>query len=381
MFDLLGEIIMNTFELPDLPLLSNILKLNKDTVMSMLERMLTIRYTEQRIAKRVENKEVFTPCHLYIGQEACAVGVCFALKNTDYVFSTHRSHGHFLAKGGNINELFGEIYCRSTGCSGGHGGSMHLCNPSVGLLGSSSIVAGGLGIGLGPAFKSKVLREDNISVIFHGDCVPEEGIWHESLNFAAVMKLPVIYVCENNLYAASAPLKDRRLLDNIPQVAKAHGLHTEIVDGNDVFAMNKAAKEAVERIHYGKGPQFIEARTYRWLGHVGHRDDIDVGLRNAEELAYWKQRCPIKNLENKLVSEEICTEAELQKLQKKVWDKVDIAERQAIAAPKPASETLLRNIYSKGDAAEWEQTEKSVMVMQLTKLTESHYQEIPNVLS
>ncbi len=339
---------MNTFAVPELPLLKNDLSLNKIRIMAMLERMLIIRYTEQRIAKRVEQREIGTPCHLYVGQEASAVGICFALRDTDYVFSTHRSHGHFLAKGGKLDELFGEIYCRKTGCSGGRGGSMHLCDPSVGLLGSSSIVAGCLGIGLGPAFKSKVLGEEHISVIFHGDCVPEEGIWHESLNFAAIKKLPVLYVCENNLYAASAPLADRRLNDNISEAAKVHGLHTEIVDGNDVFAVNKAAVEAIERIHNGEGPQFIEARTYRWLGHVGYRDDIDVGLRDAKELEYWKERCPIKNLEKNLLFNTVCTEKELCELHEKVKEMVDNAEKLAISAAEPDSETLLKNVYSKG---------------------------------
>lgn len=339
---------INAYEVPKLPLLKNELDMKRETVMAMLERMVVIRYTEQRIAERVEQKKIYTPCHLYVGQEAGAVGVCFALKDTDYVFSTHRSHGHFLAKGGNINELFGEIYCRETGCSGGRGGSMHLCDPSVGLLGSSSIVAGGLGIGLGPALKSKVLGEENISAIFHGDCVPEEGIWHESLNFAAVKKLPVLYICENNLYAASASLEDRRLYDNISEVAKAHGLHTEIVDGNDIFAVNKAAVEAVERIRSGEGPQFIETRTYRWLGHVGNRDDIDVGLRDAEELEKWKKRCPIKNLEDKLLSDAVCTKTELFRMHERIQKMVDTAENLAIAASKPKAETLLENVYCKG---------------------------------
>ena len=206
---------MNHILVPTLPVLNNSLKLDKETVVSMLKRMVLIRKTEERIAQGVLERRIATPCHLYIGQEADAVGVCWAIRDTDYLFSTHRSHGHFLAKGGDVNELFAEIYCRETGCSGGRGGSMHLCNPDIGLLGSSSIVAGCLGIGLGPAFKSKLLGQDSVSVIFHGDCVPEEGIWHESLNFAAVNKLPVIYVCENNLYAASAALEDRRLNDNI----------------------------------------------------------------------------------------------------------------------------------------------------------------------
>lgn len=335
-----------------LPLLDNLMGLDRAIVLSMFENMLTIRYTEQRIAQRVTEKRISTPCHLYIGQEAGAVGVCFALKETDYVFSTHRSHGHFLAKGGDINQLFAEIYCRETGCSGGRGGSMHLCDPSIGLLGSSSIVAGCLGIGLGPALKSKILGEDNISVIFHGDCVPEEGIWHESLNFAAIKKLPVVYICENNLYAASAALEDRRVNDNIDEVAAAHGLHTEIVDGNDVLAIYAAASAAVKRARAGEGPQFIETRTYRWLGHVGPRDDIDVGLRDYDELMYWKERCPIKNLEKKLVDKGILTEADAAEIHSKIQNKVDQAEAFALNSPKPDPGTVLENVYHEKVCAE-----------------------------
>lgn len=336
---------MQEIKIPKYPLLKNELNLSEEQIKSMLERMITIRQTEWRIAQRVTEKKVFTPCHLYIGQEADAVGVCWALRNTDYVFSTHRSHGHFLAKGGNIDALFAEIYCRETGCSGGRGGSMHLCDPSRGLLGSSSIVAGSIGIGLGPAFKSKIMDEDTVSVIFHGDCVPEEGVWHESLNFAAVKRLPAIFICENNLYAASAPLAERRLNDNIYEVAAAHGLHIEIVDGNDIFAVNKAATEAVKRARDGEGPQYIETRTYRWLGHVGPRDDMDVGLRNMDELIFWKERCPIKCLEQKLLQENVMTEKEIAEMHEKVQARIDEAETKAIAAKKPASETVLRHVY------------------------------------
>ena len=338
---------MRQINVPTLPILDNILALSNETVINMLERMILIRTTEEHIAKGVLDKKIYTPCHLYIGQEADAVGVCWALKDTDYVFSTHRSHGHFLAKGGNIEELFAEIYCRETGCSGGRGGSMHLCDPKIGLLGSSSIVAGCLGIGLGPAFKSKIMGLDTVSVIFHGDCVPEEGVWHESLNFAAVNKLPVIYVCENNLYAASAALADRRVDDNIFEVAAAHGLHTEIVDGNDVFAVNKAATEAVSRARNGEGPQYIETRTYRWLGHVGPFDNIAEGLRDINELNYWKERCPISNLEKKLISDGVITESKVEEMHLRIQSIVENAEAKAIATPKPAPDTLLKNIYSR----------------------------------
>lgn len=338
---------MKHYDVPTLPILNNELRIDTDTIKKMLERMILIRTSEEHIAQGVLDKRIYTPCHLYIGQEADAVGVCMALKDSDYVFSTHRSHGHFLAKGGDVNQLFAEIYCRETGCSGGRGGSMHICDPSIGLLGSSSIVAGCLGIGLGPAFKSRLMGLDNVSVIFHGDCVPEEGIWHESLNFAAVNKLPVIYVCENNLYAASAALADRRVNDNIYEVAAAHGLHTEIVDGNDVFAVNKAAIEAVQRARNGEGPQYIETRTYRWLGHVGPFDNIKEGLRDINELNYWKERCPIKNLEKKIVSEKIMTEMEIEQMHSRVQEIVGEAEAKAIATPKPAPETLLKNVYSR----------------------------------
>lgn len=338
---------MKHITVPTRPVLKNDLKLTNDTIKEMLRRMILIRTSEEHIAKGVLEKRIFTPCHLYIGQEASAVGVCSALNDLDYVFSTHRSHGHFLAKGGKVEELFAEVYCRENGCSGGRGGSMHLCDPSIGLLGSSSIVAGCLGIGLGPALKSKIMGLDNISVVFHGDCVPEEGVWHESLNFAAVNKLPVIYVCENNLYAASASLSDRRVKDNIFEVAAAHGLHTEIVDGNDVFAVNKATNEAAIRARNGEGPQYIETRTYRWLGHVGPFDNIAEGLRDINELNYWKQRCPIKNLEEKMINEGIMSEIEINAFHSQIEKQVKEAEAMAIASSKPASDTLLRNIYSR----------------------------------
>jgi pyruvate dehydrogenase E1 component alpha subunit len=339
---------MNNYKLPEKPVLDDRLGLSKEIIVKLFEQMLLLRLTEEHIAQGILEKRIFTPCHLYIGQEADAVGVCSELEDTDYVFSTHRSHGHYLAKGGDVYQLFSEVYCRKTGCSGGRGGSMHLCAPEKGLLGSSSIVAGCLGIGLGPALKSKLLGLSNVSVIFHGDCVPEEGIWHESLNFAAVNKLPVVYVCENNLYAASAALSDRRVNDNISEVASTHGVHVEIVDGNDIFAVKCAAREAIRRVRNGEGPQLIETRTYRWLGHVGPFDNIKEGLRNEEELRFWKDRCPIKNLERKMLEEKIITQGEVNEIYDRINKLVEDAEVKAIASQEPSPETLLLNIYNEG---------------------------------
>jgi TPP-dependent pyruvate/acetoin dehydrogenase alpha subunit len=340
------------YKVPRTQELLNNNNLTASTLTKMLKSMLKIRYTEERIAQRVLEKKIDTPCHLYIGQEAVAVGTCTALKISDYVFSTHRSHGHYLAKGGGIRELFAEIYCRETGCSGGRGGSMHLCDPSRGLLGSSSIVAGGLGIGIGPALGSKIMKSGDISVIFHGDCVPEEGIWHESLNFSAVNKLPVIYICENNLYAASLPLEERRLRDNIPEIAKGHGLPVTIIDGNDVLKVYDETLKAAERARSNEGPQFIECRTYRWLGHVGPNDDIDKGLRSKEELDYWKERCPIAAFSKYLINKEIITKKEWKILQEEIQDIIDKAETFALESNYPNPETLLKNVYKVSEVTE-----------------------------
>lgn len=333
------------YKVPEKPELINNNNLSDSELIDLLISMLTIRYTEERLAQRVREKKIFTPCHLYIGHEAVAVGTCQASKKSDYVFSTHRSHGHYLAKGGSIKSLFAEIYCRETGCSGGRGGSMHLCDPSIGLLGSSSIVAGGLGIGVGPALKSKIMKSGDVSIIFHGDCVPEEGIWHESLNFSAVNRLPVIYVCENNLYAASVPLESRRLYDNIPELATGHGLPVTIIDGNDVLKVYDATRRAVESARSGDGPQFIECRTYRWLGHVGPNDDIDKGLRSQEELDYWKNRCPIASFSDCLINEGILTNERWADIQKETQSIIDDAEFFALTSNYPDPATLTENVH------------------------------------
>ncbi len=336
---------LKKYKVPEKPELVNNHKLTDVALLELLVAMLTIRYTEERIAQRVREKKIFTPCHLYIGHEAIAVGACSAIKRNDYIFSTHRSHGHYLAKGGNIKALFAEIYCRDTGCSGGRGGSMHLCDPFIGFLGSSSIVAGGLGIGIGPALGSKIMNSEEVSVIFHGDCVPEEGIWHESLNFSAVNKLPVIYICENNLYAASMSLESRRLYDNIPELAKGHGLPTSIIDGNDVLKVFDETLKAVKRARSGEGPQFIECRTYRWLGHVGPNDDIDKGLRSQEELDFWKARCPILSFSERLIRDNILMKERWEIIQKETQAKIDDAENFALESNHPDPATLMENIY------------------------------------
>lgn len=330
-------------KIPDLEKFDSYLKNEK---VDMLRAMMIIRETEKTIADMVEHKEIKTPCHLYIGQEAVAAGVSRCLEKSDYVFSNHRAHGHYLAKGGSLKKMFAEILGRETGCSGGRGGSMHLCAPDVGIMGTSSIVAGSLGVGLGGALASAIRKDNRVTVIYHGDTVIEEGIWNESANLAALKKLPVIYVCENNLYSAHMPLLKRRVADNLCEVAAAHGLETHQCDGNNVFEVTAAAKEAVEKARTGKGAQFLECRTYRYRGHVGPNDDIDKGLRSKDELDFWMERCPIKVLRSYLIDKGTISTGEYSKLEKEVMEEIRDAVVYAKKSAYPPADTLSNHLYA-----------------------------------
>lgn len=277
---------------------------------AMYVTMLRIRKFEERVAELVSQKEVICPCHLYIGQEAVATGVCSAIRRDDYVFSTHRSHGHYIAKGGDIKALMAELYGRATGCSRGRGGSMHLASPDMGLPGSSAIVAGTIPLAVGAALAFSIQKKDSVSVAFFGDGAVSEGVWYESLNFASLNKLPVIFICENNLYSTHMPIAACLAETNIYKKADAFNMPGVRVDGNDVIAVFKAATKAIKDARYGKGPVLIECMTYRWRGHVGPSDDLDKGLRSKEELDYWTKRCPIRMFEEFLIRRGILSESE-----------------------------------------------------------------------
>ncbi|MBD3316050.1 MAG: thiamine pyrophosphate-dependent dehydrogenase E1 component subunit alpha, partial [Chitinivibrionales bacterium] len=234
--------------------------LSPEMVRKLLSEMIKIRAFEEKIAELVDTKKVRTPCHLYIGQEAVATGVCAALHTDDYVFGNHRSHGHYLAKGGDLQKGMAEIFCRKTGCSYGRGGSMHLCAPEVGILGTSSIVSGSVPIAVGAALAESIRGTRRVSVIFHGDGVPEEGAWNEAANFAAINKLPILFVCENNLYCTHQPLENRRVRDNLPELATAHGIKSDSIDGNNVVEVYRKTKEVAEFVREGNGPFFLECR-------------------------------------------------------------------------------------------------------------------------
>ena len=287
------------------------MNISSATIRAMYVTMLRIRIFEERVAELVSPPaEIICPCHLYTGQEAVATGVCSALRKDDYVFSTHRSHGHYIAKGGDLKTLMAELYGRVTGCSKGRGGSMHLASPDVGLPGSSAIVAGTIPLAVGAALAFSIQKKNGVSVAFFGDGAAGEGAFYESLNFASLKKLPVIFVCENNLYSTHMPISVCLANTDIYKMAEVFNMSSVRVDGNNVIEVFKVANKAIEDARCGKGPTLIECKTYRWRGHVGPNFDIDKGLRSEEELEYWLNRCPIKMLEEFLLKHSIISESE-----------------------------------------------------------------------
>lgn len=307
--------------------------------------MVRIREFEEKTAELVAKGEIKTPCHLYIGQEAIATGVCLALEKNDYVWGTHRSHGHYLAKGGDMNALMAELFGKQTGCSGGKGGSMHLCAPEVYILGTVPIVGATIPHAVGSALASKLRTDRRISVSFFGDGAVNEGVWHESLNFAALKKLPVIFICENNFYSSHFPLSEHLSVDNIAKRVESYGIPGIRIDGNNAIEVYRTAKKAVEHARNGKGPSFIEARTYRWRGHVGANYDLELGIRDKATLERWMERCPIKTLRAFLVKEKFFLEAELEKTTTDAKKEVEASLAFAKKSPLPNKKDLLKDVF------------------------------------
>jgi acetoin:2,6-dichlorophenolindophenol oxidoreductase subunit alpha len=311
----------------------------------MYRLMTLIREAEDGIAERVESGEIKCPAHLCVGQEGIAVGVCSALTKDDYVFGAHRSHGHYLAKGGDLRQMMAEIYGRTTGCAKGRGGSMHLVAPEVGILGTVPIVAATIPIAVGAGLASKLRNETRVSVTFFGDGAVEEGVFHESMNLAATLKAPVIFICENNLYSSHLHILERRVKDNIIDSAAAHGMPGEVLDGNDIVAVYAAVSKAVERARKGLGPTFFELRTYRWRGHVGASYDLDVGVQRKDELQDWKKKDPIASLAAMLL-EQGKTPKELEDVRVTARSQVEAAIAFAKQSPFPKPEDLADFVYS-----------------------------------
>ncbi|MDO9289154.1 MAG: thiamine pyrophosphate-dependent dehydrogenase E1 component subunit alpha, partial [Thermodesulfovibrionales bacterium] len=305
------------------------------TLKELYETILRIRRFEEKIIEVYPAQEMKTPVHLCIGEEAIAAGVCIHLRKDDYIFSTHRSHGHSIAKGSDMKRMMAEFYGRKTGCSKGKGGSMHLCDPENGILGSTAIVGGGIPIAVGAALASFMKGTDTVSVAFFGDGAMDEGTFHESMNFASLKKLPVVFLCENNFYATNSPQSARQPHDNIAMRAEGYGMPGVQVDGNDVLAVYEAAKEAVDRARAGGGPSLVECRTYRWKGHVGPDCDVEKGCRPRDEHSMWLKKCPVERTRKLLLENKIMSEKEMEKLLDKINKEMDEAVEFGRSSPFP----------------------------------------------
>jgi pyruvate dehydrogenase E1 component alpha subunit len=316
-----------------------------DLVLQLYRTMLLIRLTEERIGTLVEAKEIRTPCHLCIGQEAIPAGVCAALDREDSVWGGHRSHGHYLAKGGDLKALLAEVLGKATGCSKGRGGSMHLIDTAAGVMGTVPLVGATIPIAVGAAFAYKLRGDGRVAVAFFGDGATEEGHFHESLNLASLYRLPVLFVCENNFYSTHMPLTERRPNDNIVQSADLHGMPGVRLDGNDVTAVYEAARDAVNRARNGEGPALLECRTYRWRGHVGPAWDLDVGERRRRELDEWLPRDPILGLRSRLSGDSLYS---LDRMEQEIRADIDAAVAFARESPAPDAGELTRYVFESG---------------------------------
>ena len=320
------------------------LEIAKEQLLSLYRTMLLIRRTEELLIKFYAAGKIYGGVHTYIGEEAVAAGVCAHLRNDDTVFSTHRGHGHAVAKGVLPRELLAEVLGRATGCSGGRGGSMHLFKPEVGFMGSSGIVGPCITLAAGGGYSAMLLKTDRVSVAFFGDGASNNGAFHEGLNLATAWKLPAIFVCENNLYATEVPLTKATGNTHIAARAAAYGLPGIAVDGNDVLAVHRAAGEAVARARAGGGPTLIECRTYRTRAHAeGMRD---AGYRTQEEIATWKERDPIKLFRAKILADGSAAEVELAALDAEVKVLMDEAGKFAETSPMPDPATVTQHVYA-----------------------------------
>ena len=322
-------------------------KLDKEQRQVLYKEILRIRTIEEELASYYREQEMRCPVHFSIGQEAIAVGVCQALRPGDPVMSGHRSHAHYLAKGGDLKTMVAELYGKANGCASGNGGSMHLIDLKVNFIGATSIVAGTIPVVVGIGFANKLKDKDSISVSFFGDAATEEGLFYESLNFASLHKLPVLFVCENNLYSVFSPLSVRQPSSRkIYKIAKAMGINSVRIDGNDVEGVYLTAKNVLSEIQSGRGPYLIEAMTYRWLEHCGPNYDNHIGYRTEDEFLRWKKKDPLSNYEKKLLRESVITEELITNSREEILRDVRDAIQYAKSSPYPEASQMNRNVYA-----------------------------------
>jgi len=317
--------------------------LSKSQISEMYQGMLKIRYFENKVVELYSSGKMPGIAHLYIGEEAVAVGVCTNLTESDFATSTHRGHGHLIAQGADLKKMMAEVLGKETGYCKGKGGSMHIADFSKGILGANGIVGAGIPIATGSGYSAKIRGTDQVTVAFFGDAASNQGTFYESINMAAAWKLPVIYVCENNLYGISVDIRKVTNTKDIATRALAYDIPGIIVDGNDVLEVYRVTKEAVERARNKMGPTLIECKTYRWKGH--HLGDPGIIYRSEEERKEWKERCPIKSFRERLLKENIFTRNEVVLFENKAKEMIEEALEFAINSSFPEKEEAYEDIF------------------------------------
>jgi TPP-dependent pyruvate/acetoin dehydrogenase alpha subunit len=316
-------------------------------LLSLYRSMLRIRIIEEGIEKRYHEDQMKTPIHLVIGQEATSVGCCAALTDADLLYSSHRTHGNYLAKGGDLKSMLSEMFCRADGCAGSRGGSMHLIDKRVGMAGTSAIVGGAIPLATGAALATQMQKLGRVCAVFMGEAAAEEGVTSESLNFAAVKRLPVIYFCENNFYSVQSPMGPRQHPERVLwKWAAAYGLHAAQVDGTNVLAVYESVKEAVQRARSGGGPTFIEAPVYRFRAHGGAGDDSKTGYRDVAEREAWEPYCPIATYHAFLKAAGLIDDTARQRMEQEIMDEMLSALDHAAHSANPVEADLYRNVYA-----------------------------------
>lgn len=316
--------------------------MTKQELLSLYETMLLIRVFEEKVLEVFTSGAISGTAHVCCGQEAVAVGACSVLRRTDYVVSNHRGHGHFIAKGGAVRQIMAELFGKATGYSGGRGGSQHMACIQCGFLGSNGITGGGIPIATGAALSLKLQKVDSVVVCFFGDGAANQGTFHESLNMAAIWNLPIVYICENNLYAMSTHFSEAFKVSNVAIRAQGYGMASEICDGQDVLAVRDTVERAVSRARSGL-PSLVECRTYRFRGH-SKSDTCEY--RTREEENAWRHRDPILLFGERLKADGTLTEADLESVSKKVEREVEDALAYARSSPNPPTEELERSVFA-----------------------------------
>jgi TPP-dependent pyruvate/acetoin dehydrogenase alpha subunit len=312
----------------------------------LFRQLVRVRLIEEAIADHYSEQEMRCPVHLSIGQEATAVGACAALNDRDVIVSNHRCHGHYLAKGGDLDAMLGELYGRVIGCCGGRGGSMHLFDDQVGVLASVPIVGTTIPIGVGAALAFQQRADDSVSLVFLGDAATEEGVFHESANFASTKGLPVIFFIENNFFSVYTPIRDRQPDRALSEYARAHDMPCEVVDGNDVEAVYEITYKMTRRAREGRGPGLIVADTYRWREHCGPNFDNHLGYRSSSEFEKWKTLCPVEKYRNELFQRGILDKMIEYRMESIIKDEIEKSFTRVRNAPFPDPDDEVGRVYA-----------------------------------